>query len=563
MKRILLVILLLVFISVPTANIFSADYFLFDRENNKILYMGAYDTEFTEKIEMEKNPDRLMPTGDPDKYLAIFAPEVKKGKEKDAQKGQLIVYNIATGRTEDLVDMGYSPFNWVYTDDHNHIFITYRPTLTSDYYELLHYNIAEKTTEKIADFTKKITDLALSYDESKLFALIPGEKKTPGKIEVLSYEPLQVNQTIEMDVNPQGLFALSPDRFTVIDADEKIRKKPGAIKIFDAADCSMVEDFKFDPPYTLTNHWYKDDETLITMVTSKVSGKDKTYACKVTSDGIKTQELPPVWYKVHYENDMDSLFILTGTQFFVIDYELDQVTFCDTGSNTQYHTLNYIPETKMVILFTPQGGKVKFIDLGMYNKPKMVKSSSCGRASAKFGNFMTNLLVSVALSSMSYYSSYNYGYYYVYSVNLFRNGTSVAADPEESKYYVLRNDTRDITVFTDFFETVSYVVPPEAPLTMYQVKRTKPKTMVVTGKKIYQINADNSLTLVYEFKQEVSLCFFFEEENRLIVVTEQNLLVMDPETLEVKNDYLFYGNPDEKYTHLKKGEQRYYFIPSM
>ena len=109
MKRILLVILILFVISVPTANIFSADYFLFDRENNKILFMGTNDNEFTEKIDMEKNPDRLMPTNDPDKYLAIFAPEVKRGKEKDAQKGQLILYNIATGRTEDLVEIGYGP----------------------------------------------------------------------------------------------------------------------------------------------------------------------------------------------------------------------------------------------------------------------------------------------------------------------------------------------------------------------------------------------------------------------------------------------------------------------
>jgi len=165
---------------------------------------------------MEKNPDRMMPTNDPDKYLAIFAPEVKRGKEKDAQKGQLILYNINSGRTEDLVELGYGPFNWVYTKDHKHFFITYRPALTSDYYELLHYNIAEKTTEKLADFAKNVNDLVLSYDETRLYALIPGDEKSkdkePGKVQVLSFGPLAVVTTLQMDVNPQALFVLGPEK---------------------------------------------------------------------------------------------------------------------------------------------------------------------------------------------------------------------------------------------------------------------------------------------------------------------------------------------------------------
>jgi len=114
-----MVILVLLVLSVPMSPIFSADYFFFDKETNKILYMGAKDTQFAEKIDMEKNPDRLMPTNDPDKFLVIFAPEVKKGHEKDAQKGELTLFNVNSGKTEDLVELGYGPFNWTYSDDLN------------------------------------------------------------------------------------------------------------------------------------------------------------------------------------------------------------------------------------------------------------------------------------------------------------------------------------------------------------------------------------------------------------------------------------------------------------
>jgi len=48
MKRILLVIFALVVLSVPVSTLFSADYFFFDKETNKILFMGAQDTQFVE-----------------------------------------------------------------------------------------------------------------------------------------------------------------------------------------------------------------------------------------------------------------------------------------------------------------------------------------------------------------------------------------------------------------------------------------------------------------------------------------------------------------------------------
>jgi hypothetical protein len=547
-------------LSVPVANIFSADYFLFDRENNKILYMGAGDTQFTEKIDMEKNPDRMMPTDDPNKYLAIFAPEVKKGKEKDAQKGQLILFNIATGRTEDLVDLGYSPFNWVYTKDHRHLFISYRPELTSKYYEILHYDIAGKTTEKLPDYSIKLDDLILSYDEAKLYALIPGEDgKTPGRVDVLSYGPLAVETSIQTDVNPYNLFPLSADKFALIDADEKNRKKTGAIKIYNTSDNTIGEDFKLDPPYKLNSYWYKDDQTLILVS----NARRNSYAFKVTAAGIKMNEIPTSWLRFKYVKEADSLYLYTSSQFIMIDYTQEKIQSCDAGVLGGFYDIEEVPDMKMVVLFNPQGGNVKFINI--QDNIKMVKSASCGRASAKFGNFMANLVVSAVLTygSYSYSNGYYYHNYYVYNVNLFRNGNAVAANPDKAKFYILRRDTRDITVFQSSFDKPTYIVPKEAPITMYQIKKPNLKTLVVSGKEIYQMNEDDSLSPVYEFKEPVSDCLFFGEKNRLIILTDRNMLVMDPESLEVKNDMLFFGNPDEKYTRLKKGQMRYDMIPAM
>ena len=570
MRRILIIIMAMVVLSVPVSTIFSADYFIFDKETNKILFMGANDTQFMEKIDIEKNPNLMMPTNDPDEYLAIFAPKVKKGKEKNAQKGQLILFNVKSGKTEDLVDLGFGPFNWTYTDDHKHFFITYRPMLTSDYFELLHYNIEAKTSETMANFAKKINDLVVSADGSRLYVLIPGDEKdkdkTPSEVQVISFGPLAVEKTLPMDVNPQALFALSPEKFVVIDADEKNNKKSGDIKVFKSADCSLSDDFKFDAPYKVKNYLYKDYHTLITMVDAKVdTPSQKSFACKITSDGMKTTEIPDRWHDAKYYKDSakDYLFLFTVGQFIIMDYTQDKLLKCKIDLSSIYYNINYLPETNLAILFPTQSGNVKFIDLNL-NEPKLVESLSCGRTIAKFGNFLSDLVVSVALSELASVGSM--GYYNIYAVNLFHGGVSVATVPDNSKYYILSRNTRDITIIpaTFAFEKPIYIVPQDPPLAMYQVKRPALQILIVSGNEIYQLNtADDSLKSVHAFKELVNDCLFFEGANRLIILTDRDLLVIDPATLEVKNDLMLWGDPDQKYTRLKKGEQRYYFIPTL
>ncbi len=142
--------MMLVFIS---SQISAREYFLYDAETKKILYMDGKSAEFIEKLEMNKNPDYLMPTNKPDKFLAIYTPEITEGKSglfsrkklDSAQPGQLILFNVATGRTEDLIELGYGPFNYDCTEDRKHFAITYRTSLEdSSTFETLYYNIAEQ-----------------------------------------------------------------------------------------------------------------------------------------------------------------------------------------------------------------------------------------------------------------------------------------------------------------------------------------------------------------------------------------------------------------------------------
>jgi hypothetical protein len=47
------------------------------------------------------------------------------------------------------------------------------------------------------------------------------------------------------------------------------------------------------------------------------------------------------------------------------------------------------------------------------------------------------------------------------------------------------------------------------------------------------------------------------------LVSETELVVFDPETLKLENRIKFFVGRNEKYTKLKPGDQRYYFIETL
>jgi hypothetical protein len=214
--KITLFVLLIVF-TFPSLT-WGAEHFLFDAEENKILFMDEDDLTFTKTIDMEKVPDLLMKTADPDKYLAIYGPE--KAKDDEEQKnffanlfstdkasdkkqgiaGRLILFNVKTGRTEDLVDVGFAPFNWEYTEDRQRFFITYQVSEEEDSgFELLQYNIPEMTcsTIELPSLTKRVEQIVVSQELNRLYLLLDNEDRTGTKNQKIIGQPQLVTVNIK------------------------------------------------------------------------------------------------------------------------------------------------------------------------------------------------------------------------------------------------------------------------------------------------------------------------------------------------------------------------------
>ncbi len=129
---------------------------------------------------------------------------------------------------------------------------------------------------------------------------------------------------------------------------------------------------------------------------------------------------------------------------------------------------------------------------------------------------------------------------------------------------MLRASTKDITVFDNSFESPAYIIPPESPLIMFQINRPSPQILLITEKQVYQIISENlTLKPIISFAKEAKGCLLLEEENRFVIMTDQELLVIDSANFEVKNRFEFFVNSDQEYSRIKKDEKRFYFIPTL
>jgi len=94
MKKYHFIFLLIISLTIPLSSVLGASYSLFDKENKELLFMDKNDTQFSGKIDMEEKPDQIISTDDPNKYLAIYAPQApKKAKYKTTQKGKSVLYS--------------------------------------------------------------------------------------------------------------------------------------------------------------------------------------------------------------------------------------------------------------------------------------------------------------------------------------------------------------------------------------------------------------------------------------------------------------------------------------
>lgn len=535
-KSVILLLLLLLF-TTGGVWVWGNEYFLYDLEKNKILVLGDGESAFMEKMDLGKNPDMMMRTNNPNVYLAIFAPRYEKDKQgriiRYLQPGQLVIVDLKTRRTEDLVELGYPPLNHTYTPDRSHFFITYR-TKPGGPPELLHYDIAAMKSEKFTRLKQSIKLLEISGDSKQVYLVTAADENTSAQLHTFTYSPLAVKNTLSLESNPVNLYVLGNDRVALIEVISKAsRSTPnGFVKLIDMLNNTIVEErrFKF---LKSSVQWVPNEKKLILIA----DDNQKSRCYKIANDGFRYYEIPGDWIEAEYFPPKDLLYILNENNLKVIDYQNSATWTIATGSNSSPEKFHFhrLPNSKLAMIYCYENGVIKFLDTDTNKLLTQVKS---GRPGIKFLN-------AIAFSSKS-------------------TETVVTTNPKANRFFILNRATNDITVFDDKFKRLGFIIPPEPPLNMYQVEKPGLQTMLVTGQKIYQIN-DQNLTLkpVYQFAAPAQPKIFMEEDKRIIFMTTQEMLVLDPATLVPKNTFHLYTAPDAQFTKLKTGDQRYFIIESL
>lgn len=538
----LLILFILVTMLILPIGVFAKEYFLFDLEENKILVMENKDNEFTAKISLDKKPDLMMQTHDPNKFLAIYLPETEKNEDGKiinyGQAGEMILFDVTTGRTEDLLELGYPPFNWAYTQDKKDFFITFHPE-PSDQVELFHYNIPEMKVEKLYGIASSVNDMVVSLDGKTLNILTGAAEKRSPQLLTLSCAPLGVLASLPVGKNPEKIYMLSQDRAAILDVDSSDSHKSGesSIKLINTADNTLVEERRFKPT-EIRLQWFEKEKTIVVAVDEKQSSPRKSKVFKVNAAGFRYYEIPTNWIDLSYLPDLDCLYVLTTEDLKKIDYGNSSIrSFATDGPNNSPGNYQFyrLPNSNTAIIYCFKNGMLKFFDI---SKNTVLSKVIFGRSGVKI------------LNSLTFGSK--------------DTDTVVTTNAQISRFYILNRSTRDVTVFDNSFKRISYIVPPEPPLAMYQIQKPYLSTIIITEKKIYKIDEEKLLLKpIYEFKSKSGSAYLQEEEGRIIFISDREFLILDPATLEVKDCFYLYGNPDEKFSKLKPDEQRYYFIPTL
>lgn len=560
---------------------FASEYFLFDAEENKILFMDEDDLNFTEKMDLEKVPDLLMKTSDPDKYLAIYGPEksedgtesnllanlFKKTNEKRASiAGRLILFNVKTGRTEDVVDIGYAPFNWEYTEDRRHFFITYRVSAEKDSgFELLHYNIPEMTcqTVELPASTVKVNQIAINQELGQVYLLLDNvdridfsrnKQKISGQPQLLTVNigDLQVKASTPLDNPPLSLRLLSKDRGVLICQDWKVNvyfsngqfKRylelgEGSVVFMDLQEQKPLEKYDVDKR-SIYWQWFPEDKVYIIHYETPESGlKTNSHFLKITKDGVESKVLTEEVLDFDYYPEEDKLYILHKDKLSWIDYQTKQMVTYHTGSNLYKkspYSFRKLPDSDLALIYSVRDGKVKFYDL---KRNKVERKVLSGRTWGKVA-YLFRTMLSRPQDAL----------------------TRVSTNADLTRFYVYNRMSNDITVYDRSFRPQKYIVTPEPALGIYQITKPTLKTLVFTGKKIYEL-VDQELKLVHSFEKKTDRIAVVGEENRVMIVSETELLVLHPDSLQTETRIKFFVGRDEKYTKLKAGDQRFYFIETL
>ncbi|MGE5607547.1 MAG: hypothetical protein ACM3YE_17880 [Bacteroidota bacterium] len=542
-RKVIIFTILFLLIIKPTLGL-TKDYFLYDHEQNEILTINdALPTESLKKIGLTKNPDLMMATGVTDKFLAVHSSyRIMESKgQVSFQPGRLMIFNAKSGRTEDLVEIGFAPYHWTYTKDRSCFFIAYYSSPKRDQVEILQYDINKAKLGKVSGIGREIVDLKLSLNDNTLLALV---NLADFRQEIVTFElaPFQIKSKLTVEPNAQHLFILGPDRAALVGFNSQRRKTgSGMIKIIDTFSNAIVEERKLNFPSSGV-YWYEKNRSLF--VTNGIMKgrlmKGRIY--KITGAGIRQHQIPRPWAGFSYLPEQDKLYILDDAGLTLIDYAQNFSKNFSLGESNYYpgqyrYYFQRLAETNLALIASFEKGYLKFYDL---EKNQVLKNAKCGRT----GELVLNVLS--------------------FKGDL-ESRTMATTNQWQSRFYVLNCATRDITVYDQTFNVLKYLIFEEQPLAMFQVNHPTLRTLVITTKQLYLIDEENVVLIpIADFSTQISqVKYFAAEKDAVLIHTDRLLMVLEPENFKVKHQFYLYGNPEEKYTKLRNQERRYYFIPEM
>ncbi|HEX3044863.1 MAG TPA: hypothetical protein VHY08_08905 [Bacillota bacterium] len=534
MKKLPLLILgITLLIIIFASSVGGKDYFLYDFEKDKILFMGSEDTVFTEKINMEKNPHLVMQTYDPQKFLCVSKPDDQNNKA-----AQLYLFDISSGRTEDLIELGYARLCWDYTKDRKDFFIAYKPTPDSESFDILHYNIPEKKTEVMTKVANQVLNVYISEDDKNIFLVKGKEEKESAQMITLSYAPWKVESKLTVGDDPNYLYVLGGGKVAILNRNSKGGNK-SSLQYIDTKTNELTDYRLYQSK--VYYQWYEDEKVLVVATRDLIyqgsfSGSGEFF--RVNAQGVKKAKAG-VWFDFEYLPKQDKLTILGEFKLRIIDYSDDSDNFYSTKTNNYYlddndhmiyiYQVQSVTDVNLLTIACFKKQSIKFFSL---DQKKLLKEVKTGKW------------------------------------KLFKSGgdskPTINVNPNKDRYYVMSCATDDITVFDQDFKQINYISIPESALNMYQIKKPTLQSIVVTEKNIYQLDYDKCVLVpIFEFKEKAKETAWVEDEKRVIIYTDREMVVIELATMKATNSFQFYGDPNEKYTKLKKGEQRYYFIRTL
>jgi hypothetical protein len=510
-----------------SSQVFAYDFFMYDLEQSKIMYMSNTDTGFNKIAGMEKCPDFIVKTEDPDKFLAVFTPQKAKSSKEESLSGRLILFNTATSRTEDLVDIGYYPFRWTHTKNFKHFFISYAKKPGDTYSQLLHYDMTTKKSEILEEISGTVKDLELATDETRLYVSAAADKDQ-SQLLTISYAPLKIENTLPTEKSPGSIYFVAPDTMALVSYNwvDEYSGKGGSISLLDMKNNQPIQKMEFKKKGAIYTRWHDKERVLII-----IDGSRKPDIYKVSAAGIAKFTAKGIWLDFKYLPELDRLLVLENASMEEFDFATSQQIKGSTetpniatsywGTQSPYR-LYPIEGTDIVALYSRDSDKCKFYNL---KEHKVTVVSYFGRTGKK-----------------------------IWSTNI--PHTNLAVNQDKSRIYILCVSSKDITVFDNQFAKLHFIIPEDPPLRIFQVKKPVFQTLVATTKGLAKISSDSqTIEPVARFEQTALGAACYEDENKFLVWTDKEFLVLKKDTFEVTAHYSFYSEPLEK---SKKDPKRHY-----